>query len=247
MIFFLFLNIILFSQNDNKAENWMKHSPEYKAICSQTYYNAKVKLDSALNDKLWTAELSQLEDELVWDNKPAIILDIDETVLDNIGFFDLLQELDTVYTPELWDKWVKKAEATAIVGAVEFIKYAESKGVEIFYITNRECTQRDSVKCPQQEETINNLNKIGLKTDDYHLLLKKEYRDWSSNKGIRRKILTEQYRIILIIGDDFNDFYDNAVNLNQQEKFDALYKNINYFGEKWFLLPNPSYGSWQNY
>lgn len=248
---FLLITFLIGEEVDNreldKAEQWLKHSVEYKAICSQTYKNATEKLEIALKENMWSAELSQIGKEDIWDKKPAIILDIDETVLDNIGFAEYLIELDTFYTPELWDKWVQKAEATAIVGAVEFIKKANKLGVEVFFITNRECFKRDTVDCPQEEETISNLKKIGIETDDYHILLKDEYIQWKSDKALRRQILTEQYRILLLIGDDFNDFYDNATNLKQADKLDAFYKNMNYFGEKWFMLPNPSYGSWQKF
>ncbi len=247
MIYFFILISLLFSQKSDKAEQWLKHSPEYKAICSQTYRTATDKLVIALKDVMWSAELSQIGNEQIWDKKPAIIIDIDETVLDNIGFADYLADLDTVYTPELWDKWVQKAEATAVVGAVDFLKTTKKLGIEIFFITNRNCNKRDTIDCPQEIETIENLNKIGIETDQYHVLLKNEYKQWKSDKALRRQILTEQYRILLIIGDDFNDFFDNAVNLNQKEKLDGLYKNLNYFGDRWFILPNPSYGSWQNF
>lgn len=246
----MYLLLLLFAlpfAQDQKSEEWMKNSVEFKANCYQVYSQASKMLDSTLKDRLWSAELSQIGNEMVWDKKLAIILDLDETVIDNIGYYDFLREQDTNHTSEMWDKWVSKAEATAIVGAVEFIKKAESKGIEIFYITNRACKQRDSVKCPQQEETLENLKKIGLKSDDYHLLLKDEYKSWTSDKGIRRQMLTEQYRILMLIGDDFNDFYDNAVNLEQAKKEDALYKKMKYFGERWFIIPNPNYGTWQNY
>ncbi len=246
MFFLLILMNLLFSQ-EQKSEQWMNHSVEFKANCYQVYSNASKMLDSAIKDRMWSAIPSQMEDQMVWDKKLAIILDLDETVIDNIGYYDFLRSKDTSHTSENWDIWVSKAEATAIVGAVEFIKKAEAKGIEIFYITNRACKQLDSVKCPQQESTLENLKKIGLKSDDYHLLLKDEYKSWTSDKGIRRQMLTEQYRILMLVGDDFNDFYDNAVNLEQANKEDALYKNIKYFGERWFIIPNPNYGTWQNF
>lgn len=238
LFFFLIQNSILFSQD------WMKESIEYKAICAEIYKSATEKLDSALKDKLWSAEISQSNDENIWDKKPAIIIDIDETVLDNSKFFQELEEADTVFNYPMWKNWLARANSSAIVGSIDFIKFAESKGIEIFYISNRQCIDSDSVKCPEQEYTIKNLAKLGIKTDDYHVLLKDEYKNWSSNKQVRREILTEQYRILMIIGDDINDFINNGINLNSEEKYNQFIKYYKFFGEKWFLIPNPKYGSW---
>ena len=57
-------------------------------------------------------------------------------------------------------------------------------------------------------------------------------------------MLTEQYRILMLFGDDLNDFVNNAINLSYDEKYKEFIKYYNFFGEKWFILPNPVYGSW---
>lgn len=236
--------ILFFNCSALFSQDWMRESIEYKAICAEIYKSATEKLDSALNNKLWSAEISQSNDENIWDKKPAIIIDIDETVLDNSKFFQELDEADTVFNYPMWKNWLARANASAIVGSIDFIKFAERKGIEIFYISNRQCIDSDSLKCPEQEYTIQNLAKLGIKTDDYHVLLKDEYKNWTSNKQVRREILTEQYRILMIIGDDLNDFVNNAINLDSQEKYKHFIDYYNFFGERWFLLPNPKYGSW---
>jgi len=240
----LIILIFIISINNIFSQKWMYESIEYKSICAQTYLNAKYILDSALKDKLWTAELSQINDKVMWDKKPAIIIDLDETVLDNSGFFEMLEERDTTYNSEMWNEWLALSKASAIVGSVDFIKFAESKGIEIFYITNRLCNPNDSIKCPEQDYTIANLKKLGIETDDYHVLLRNEYKNWTGNKQIRRSILIEQYRILMLIGDDLNDFVDNAIELTYDDKYKLFINHYDYWGSKWFMLPNPKYGSW---
>lgn len=245
--FKIYLSLMLISVinlQSQDSRDWMLKSIEFKANCATIYKSATQILDSALYDRLWSAEVSQAGQEDIWDKKPAIIFDIDETVLDNSGFYKVLEENDTTYDERLWKKWEIDAKAIAIVGAVDFIKYATSKGIEIFYITNRECIPNDSNKCPEQDYTLSNLEKLGIKTDDYHLLLMNEYKNWKSDKQIRRQMLTEQYRILMLFGDDLNDFVNNAINLSYDEKYKEFIKYYNFFGEKWFILPNPVYGSW---
>lgn len=154
--------IIIACCNNSFSQGWIGKSIEYKSICLEVYKNATKTIDTALKDRLWSAELSQMGKEDIWDKKTAIIMDIDETILDNSDFFQLMEARDTSFDEQLWIKWVADAKASAVVGAVDFIKYAESKGIEIFYITNRDCSINDSIKCPEQEQTLLNLKKLAL-------------------------------------------------------------------------------------
>ena len=87
-------------------------------------------------------------------------------------------------------------------GSLAFIKYANSKGVKVFYVSNR--------KAPQEEATRNNLKALGYPIDESEdtVLLKGEMDDWGSKKGTRRTVITQTYRLVMIVGDNFGDFVD---------------------------------------
>ena len=95
--------------------------------------------------------------------KPAIVLDLDETVLDNSPHQAMSVKTGKGY-PYKWDDWINKAEAEALPGAIDFLKYTESKGVDIYYISNRKTNQLDA--------TIKNLERVGApQATKEHILL----------------------------------------------------------------------------
>ena len=93
-------------------------------------------LDRALADKTWTAALEQAGD--FGSKPPAVILDIDETVLDNSESEERSIRAGVAYSEALWAEWCNQRKATPIPGALEFTKAAAAKGVTVFYVTNRE-------------------------------------------------------------------------------------------------------------
>ena len=124
------------AQNDLlNATLWMQRSVEYKANTTAIYALARLRLDEALADPSWTAATEQTGD--VKNLPPAVILDADETVIDNSAYEAGLIAGRTDFDPQTWTAWVNTAEAKAIPGAVEFTRYADSKGVKVFYVSNR--------------------------------------------------------------------------------------------------------------
>ncbi|GAB2675975.1 5'-nucleotidase, lipoprotein e(P4) family [Aliiglaciecola aliphaticivorans] len=225
---------------------WMQTSAEYKANALQTYKAAELQLDNALKDKSWTSAIEQQSNYTHL--PPAIILDVDETVLDNSQFQADMILNNYSYDPKKWDQWVAKQTAPEIPGAVAFINRARQMGVEIIYITNRECKPRSSSadSCPQKQETMNNLKSVGVQgVDSGHVLLKKQKANWSSEKQSRRELIAESYRIIMLVGDDLGDFLPNVKKgitaTARKELVDEYQDN---WGVKWFILGNPTYGSW---
>lgn len=222
------------------ATLWYQRSQEAKALCLTQYKMATLMLDKALQNPGWTADPNAQKEN--FENKPpAIILDIDETVLDNTPFTAWLIQQGLEYNDETWkkwDNWALSLEAKAIPGAVDFIKYAQSKNVKVFYITNRDADQ--------EEITRKNLKAVGLTVDEDvdTVLLKKEKKEWGSAKSSRRSVVAEKYRILLLIGDNLGDFVD-VQKLNLQERDVLLAKYQHLVGERWIFLPNPIYGSWE--
>ena len=221
-----------------RAVIWVQTSAEYQACAEQAYRAAKEKLDVALRNQDWTAAPEQLRG--YQHLPPAVILDVDRTVLDNAPFQGQLVKESRAFTRDLWEKWVSMAKALPVPGALGFVKYAESRKVEIFYVTNRTANL--------EQATRNNLEKLGFptKTEPDTLLMKRE-KGWSSDKSSRRRHVAKDYRILLLLGDDFNDFVSRArgkgVTLKDRTRLANQYKS--YWGEKWIMLPNPIYGSWE--
>ena len=222
-----------------KSENlnstlWVQTSVEYKMSSLQAYKLAEEKLSIALEQKNWSAlGVDNASAEL----PPAIILDIDETVLDNSPFQARLVEKNILFNEVLWDEWVKQANAEEIPGALEFIKFAKSKGVAVFYVTNR--------LYKNEKPTFENLKSAGFPVEsEDELLMKKEKEEWGSDKTSRREFLAEKYRILMLIGDDMNDFVFLG-KVAPEKRMEAAKKYTEKWGKSWIILPNPAYGNWE--
>ena len=216
---------------------WMHTSAEYHVLSVMTYRQAGDALNRALTDRRSTASLEQTGD--FQHLPPAVILDLDETVLDNSPFEARLMAQRITFNQPMWEQWVQEASARAVPGVLEFIAEARKKGVTVFFISNR--------RAHQESSTRRNLEKLGvpLPTDLDTLLLEGEppFR-WPPNKSSRRRYLAERYRILLLIGDDLGDFVDGA--RDKPENRIALAGHHDHrWGTSWFLLPNPMYGTWE--
>jgi acid phosphatase len=154
----------------------------------------------------------------------------------------------------VWDAWVAKRSAPAVPGATEFVRAAralkdpQGRPVRVFFITNRECSRRvgDASACPQQDDTVANLQSLGLDSptlaDD--LMLKGEVPEWVSEKLPRRLEVAKNYRIVLNVGDDLADFLSDVRRESPQVRERARCDADALWGRRWFVIPNPMYGSW---
>ena len=215
---------------------YAQSSAEYEASNIQTYVNAKSSLNRALNDLSWTAAIEQKKN---FKNKPpAIILDIDETVLNNIPF-QARSIINGQSYPIGWLEWMLEESSDAVAGVSEFLEYAQSKGVKIFYVTNRIAVAEDA--------TRNNIKKLGLPLDtDRDVLLMKDENGWTSDKVSRRELIAKDYRILLLVGDQLGDFLpidETTLELDSRKNLADTYKHM--WGSKWFMITNPMYGRWE--
>ena len=200
---------------------WYQKSAEMKAIYYQCFNWAKLRIDMNL-----------LENKS--EQKKAVVVDIDETMLDNSPFETNCINTGQGYTKESWSNWTSKINAKPLPGAVEFSEYAKLKGVEVFYISNRSIDDFDA--------TLKNLQKENFAfADSTHLLLKTN----TSSKKARRDIVRENYEIILLIGDNMGDFSEIFEDRSENYGFNTIEENISKFGEIFIVLPNPMYGSWE--
>lgn len=215
---------------------WMQTSAEYHALALATFARARAALDRALADPSWTAALEQQGEVAAL--PPAVIADLDETLLDNSAY-----EADRIraglrYEEESWRIWVNRARAAAIPGAAEFARYAAERGVTVFYVTNR--------AAPLEEKTRANLVALGfpVASDRDTVLMAGERPDWSSDKGTRRTEVARSFRILLLVGDDLGDFVTGARAL-PDERVALAERFAERWQTRWILLPNPYYGSWE--
>ncbi|MCW9706198.1 5'-nucleotidase, lipoprotein e(P4) family [Fodinibius salsisoli] len=220
------------------ATLWVQNAAEYKALTTTIYKMASNHLEKALNDSAWTAETQQPVDSVAT-MEPAIIVDVDETVLNNAPFQARMIKQQSAFDPEAWNDWVIEAQADPVPGALSFLKKADQHGIAIFYITNREAAV--------EEGTQRNLEKLGfpLSPDKDRILSKNEQPDWTSSKVNRRAKVAANYRILMLVGDDLNDFL-SAKDIPQQKREQLIDEYSEYWGQKWFVLPNPTYGSWED-
>ena len=227
------------SEADKNLESLMsvlysQTSGEIKATFIQTYNTATELLDKSINDVAWDAAL---ESESKVGRTPAIILDVDETVLDNTPFNARSIMTQTNY-PEGWDVWIYEEKATLIPGVSDFLLNAHNKGVKIFYVTNR--------RTIYEEATKNNIIKLGLPFDeDIDVLLTRGENGWGSSKASRRSYISENYRVMMMFGDNLNDFFDLPDKADYVTRKDSTLKYQNMWGSKWFMLANPVYGHWE--
>ena len=164
----------------------------------------------------------------------AVVLDIDETALDNSPY-EAQCVLGSITYPERWDEWVLSASAEATPGSVEFLKYAADKGYAIFYVSNR--------KEKFREATLKNLAALGFPmADTDHLLLKTA----ENTKEPRRQQVLKSFTIALLMGDnlaDFSPLFDECE--SPDERTAATDKVRQEFGSRFIVFPNSMYGDWE--
>jgi 5'-nucleotidase (lipoprotein e(P4) family) len=199
---------------------WFQRAGETKALYYQGYNIGKMRLNEALSKTKGEKDL-----------KPAVVLDIDETIVDNSPLF-----AGNIYTGEVspWDTWIEQKKAKPLPGAVDFLRYADKKGVDIYYITNR--------KESQKEATIYNLKQIGApQANVKHVLL---LQPGEKGKERRRQSVAATHHILLLFGDNLTDF-NGFDELSSSGRIQAVDRRKDEFGKKLIIFPNPMYGDWE--
>jgi 5'-nucleotidase (lipoprotein e(P4) family) len=202
------------------ASLFQQQAAEYKALCFQAFNFAKLRIDLSINNN---------------SGKPkAIITDIDETILDNSAY-DVKQVLQGKdYEPASWSQWTSLGIADTVPGAPSFLHYAASRGITIFYITNRDEAERAG--------TLSNLKKYNLpNADNEHLVLKQGI---SSKEGRRQEIL-KNYDVVLLMGDNLADFSELYDKRSVEDRNLVTRQLAAEFGNRFIILPNPVYGDWE--
>lgn len=200
---------------------WQQNAGEFRALCYQAYNQARVKVDQALSMQY---------------SKPlAIVTDIDETFLDNSPYAVTQAKIGNEFDPVSWHEWTSKGEAIAFPGSKDFFNYAASKGITIFYISNRD--EQDKVG------TVKNLKDLEFPfADNEHVVVKIT----TSDKEARRQKVAMNYEIVLLLGDNLNDFTGIFYKKSQSERNQITDDMAKEFGNKYIVLPNSGYGDWES-
>ncbi len=228
--------------NDNlNAVVWVQTSAEYKAVSETIFRAAADKLDTALNERNWDALVPGERGNAATGLPPAVIMDVDETVLDNSPYQARLVRDGKEFDDISWDQWVAEKKAKPLPGVVDFAKVAAAKGVTILYLSNR--------AEHLQAATLDNLRAVGLPVKDESVFLGlgtfvEDCEQNGSEKNCRRKLAGQQYRVVMQFGDQLGDFVQIVAN-TQDGRAALLDEYDDWFGERWWMLPNPTYGSWE--
>jgi len=194
------------------------YTAEYKALSFQAFNSASNYI-----------ELIKLKNPNRTDM--AIVLDIDETLLDNSPYQAKLYEIKSSYDT-LWNEWCNLAQARPIPGSVEFLQFADSLGFNIYYITNRKLKY-------VYESTYKNMREAGFpQVDTLHLILRNE----GNSKEKRRLRVSESNEIVMLVGDNIGDFYEDTKNYTVRDS--VVLSRKTEFGRKLIILPNAMYGNW---
>lgn len=222
---------------DMDALLWSTASAEYEVIARQIFYQAQRQLGRQLDKKSETAVVEQQPpfEKL----PPAIIVDVDDTLLSNGELHYRLMAEGKSFDNTVWAAWVNDARAKPIAGAAEYVEHATKKGVTVFYISNRDISLL--------EGTWRNLKQLGfpLEENRHQLLLLNGSSDWGWDKSTRRAHVARHYRVLQVVGDGLGDFIGGTASMSLEEQRYASSEYVDYWGDKWFMLPNPVYGDWE--
>ena len=202
---------------------WMRTSAEYRALAYQGYNVAMNAVKMAVTDPSHQ-------------RKPlAIVLDADETVVDNTKLMgESIVNGNGRFDAPWWRQAVHQGKSQAMPGAVEFLNEVHKQGVEIFYVSNRYAPVNLDV-------TIQNFKELGFPSvdKDHVLLFEKD-----SDKQPRFDAIAKKYAVVLFMGDNAGDFPIGTKGKTLAERNDIIDAHKEDFGTTFVVFPNPAYGSW---
>ena len=205
---------------------WMRTSAEYRALCYQGYNAALAEIERAQANPAGRS------------GKPlAIVLDCDETVVDNTrALAEAAAAGNGRYNSLWWRATISEARSEAMPGAADFLNEVARRGVAIFYVSNRWSEVN-------YEPTVQNLKELGFPSvDAEHVLLMEDRK--MSDKQPRFDRITEDYDVVVYMGDNAGDLPLGTKGMNRAARNAAIDAAHEEFGAQYIVFPNPAYGSW---
>lgn len=202
---------------------WMRTSAEYRALAYQGYNVAMNAVKMAVTDP------SHQRKSL------AIVLDADETVVDNTKLMgESIANGNGRFDAPWWRQAVHQGKSQAMPGAVDFLNEVHKQGVEIFYVSNRYAPVNLDV-------TIQNFKELGFPSvdKDHVLLFEKD-----SDKQPRFDMIAKKYYVVVYMGDNAGDFPIGTKGKTLAERNSIIDGYKEDFGTTFVVFPNPAYGSW---
>jgi 5'-nucleotidase (lipoprotein e(P4) family) len=244
---------------------WMQKAPEYGLVAAGQWRALADRLP-ALKRRGEALVPSDVPAERALRRPPAIIVDLDETVIDNSPA-NAETASGLTYDEARWQGWLGRVdEQFAVPGAVAALQAAARAGFRVFYVSNRECPAASAPPvaphsdCPARRHTLAVLTRLGLPfaDDPSALLLRNDQQGWG-DKTARRQFLAKSFRIAALVGDDIGDFLPRTeaeqlidsigqggtVAARMAAPDSLMTKMAAHAGRDWFVLPNPAYGSWE--
>jgi 5'-nucleotidase (lipoprotein e(P4) family) len=223
------------------ATVWFQTSVERDLVFREIYRAAGARLDAALADKGWDALPKEDRDNDPRALPPAIIVDVDETVLDNSPSQVRQIRDGSEFNEATWGEWVNQRAARPLPGALEFLRAAAAKHVTVFYISNRDASLA--------EATLDNLRSAGFPIAGAGQFLGlgtfvEGCEQEGSEKSCRRQLVGRKYRVLMQFGDQLGDFVQVLANTRDGRR-EAIAPYADWIGERWWTLPNPMYGAWE--
>ena len=202
---------------------WMRTSAEYRALAYQGYNVAMNAVKMAVTDPSHQ-------------RKPlAIVLDADETVVDNTKLMgESIANGNGRFDAPWWRQAVHQGKSQAMPGAVEFLNEVHKQGVEIFYVSNRYAPVN-------YDATVQNFKALGFPSvdKDHVLLFEKD-----SDKQPRFDMIAKKYYVVVYMGDNAGDFPIGTKGKTLAERNAIIDAHKEDFGTTFVVFPNPAYGSW---
>lgn len=200
---------------------WYQRAAERKIICEQAYAQAEALLRQNVKRYKHKKNLT-------------VLMDVDETVLDNSYYEARLIAEGTGFDPESWEGWVMSKGAPVIPGAIRFLNLCNDLGVEVFYVSNR--------SMEQVEATAENLMRYDLPfAEPGHMIFKVE----TSDKTERRENIKQGRTVILSVGDQMTDFISEELGEKYEDVPTVTRAVSDTMMQHFVLLPNPMYGAFE--
>jgi 5'-nucleotidase (lipoprotein e(P4) family) len=203
---------------------WKQTAAEYRALYHQGYNVARMHLERAIKERK------------PGDKPLAVVSDLDDTVLLPLPYWGhLINNNKDFFDDPVWDAWIPKNQMVVAPGALEFFKFAADNGVEVFYVSSREQGERT------QEFGVNHVRVAGLPfADNEHVTMLRD----TSNKEKRQDEIGQKFNIVVLLGDNLNDFRRKYYTKNVDERLKLMEEDRALYGGRYIVFPNPTDGHW---